>query len=242
MSLSHTLWQRLPDRFLKMGYRAWAKLDDQIKLLIVELAEKQNFKCAHCSETRSLVIEHDHYPEEGPGDKKTIYNIRGLVCHGCNWHLGLYEKDERGEDREGWDHVDCWISSQAYETYIYVYECRVGALLEELREQRMGSLNYWRRRCFLDKFDEWAEYGGSYPWYWGFEEVKAKRHGPIRTPMQFIKGLMASMRYVVEEAKKDPNYRPPEDFIKLMVRIKPLMDSIRPTVEARMKAIAGGIT
>jgi hypothetical protein len=45
--MSFTLWNRLPDGFLKMGYKRWAGLDHDVKELIVELAEKQKFKCVH---------------------------------------------------------------------------------------------------------------------------------------------------------------------------------------------------
>lgn len=75
------------------------RLDPGVRKLVVELARAQNFKCAFCDATRGLIIEHDHYPERGTGDKPTVYNIRGLACSGCNWHLGMYEADERGDYR-----------------------------------------------------------------------------------------------------------------------------------------------
>ncbi|HEY6331937.1 MAG TPA: hypothetical protein VI756_21595, partial [Blastocatellia bacterium] len=89
----------------------------------------------------------------------------------------------------------------------------------------------------LDKFDEWKEYGGRYPWYWGFEEIKEKRYGGIRTPKQFLRTLTACVQFFAEELKKDPNYRPPETFTKLMVRIRPMLDSIRPIVQARLEEL-----
>jgi hypothetical protein len=67
--------------------------------VVVELAREQKFKCAFCDKAKGLIIEHDHWPERDSGDKLTIYNVRGLACSGCNWHLGTYEADERGDYR-----------------------------------------------------------------------------------------------------------------------------------------------
>jgi hypothetical protein len=47
------------------------------------------------------------------------------------------------------------------------------------------------------------------------------------------------MRYVLEEFKKNPDYEPPEAFLELMVRVKPLLDKIRPIAEERLKSIGG---
>jgi hypothetical protein len=116
----------------------------------------------------------------------------------------------------------------------------VGELREALLKKRLGPQVYWRRRNLLEKFDDWDDYGGRYPWHWGFEEIKNRRHGPIRTPMQFIKKLSACVRFVAEEQKKDPNYEPPAAFLDLMVRVKSMLDSLRPTIEARLMAIKGG--
>src|SRR5262245_41913153 len=80
-------FEELPEGFLKMKFKSWAKLPHEVRDVIVELANKQKFKCALCFRDRGLIVEHDHYPEEGPGHPITIYNIRGLVCSGCNWHL-----------------------------------------------------------------------------------------------------------------------------------------------------------
>jgi Recombination endonuclease VII len=227
--MSQSLWERVPVGFLKKGYKAWGLLDREVQQLIVELAKDQNFKCAFCGKDHSLVIEHDHEPEQGPGKKYTIHNVRGLVCEKCNWHLGVYE--ERGE-YIGWDHVDPRIHSHEYEDYIYAFECRLQHLHEELVKNTCP--NYPRRRLHLGKFDDWKDGWESYPWNWCFEEIKEKRHGKIRTPKQFIRTLTACMKCVLEEVKKDPNYQPPEAFFEVMVRFKPLLDEVRPIVEARL--------
>ena len=227
-----SLWDELPEGLLRKERRGWSRLDYDVRRLIVELARNQRYKCAHCSENRNLIIEHDHYPEHGPGDKCTIYNIRGLVCGPCNWHIGMHEAEERGE-YPNWPDRFPRVSEREYESYIYRYECRVHPLLEAMRERRMGSLNYWRSKTFLAKFDSWKEWGGKYPWHWGFEEIKDKKYGRIRTPKQFLGALYACSQYVLEQLRKDPDYEPPEAFLKVMVRIKPLLDSIRPSVEAR---------
>ena len=146
----------------------------------------------------------------------------------------MYEKEERGE-YTGWDNFYCRITEHQYGSYIYAYECRLSPLVEAVLEESLGSLNYWHRRNLLRKFDEWKDGWGDYPWYWGFEGIKEKRHGRIRTPKQATNALIACMKFVLAETKKDPNFQPPESFFKLMVKVKPLLDSVRPTVEARLK-------
>ena len=224
--MSQSLWEKLPTGFLKKGIKAYNRLDYEVQLLIVELAKNQNFKCAFCSTKHGLIIEHDHDPFRGDGDRPTIHNIRGLTCQRCNWHLGLYEIDERGEHR-AWDHVYPNIDSDHYQTYIYHYECRIRRLHEDFLEETCP--NYWNRKPFLDKFDAWKDEWGNedYPWHWGFEEIKEKRHGEIRTPAQLCKTIIACMKCVVEEKQKDPNFQPPESFFKMMDRLKPLMETLQ---------------
>jgi len=234
MSLS--LWRELPDGLLRMKYPRWKRLPRDVQPLIVELAARQNFTCAFCKRARGLEVEHDHAPEEGAGDVYTIYNIRGLVCRSCNWHLGMHEAEQRGE-YVTWENFDCKISDHDYGTYVCAYEHRVRPLIETLLEQRFGTLIYWRRRIVLQKFDDWKEWDEEYPWRWGFEEIKAKRYGRVRTPRQAILALSACMQFVLAEIKKNPNYEPPDAFFELMVRVKPWMDKIRPLVEARMKFV-----
>ena len=96
-------------------------------------------------------------------------------CHQINpddvfgtHNLGFYEKDERGEYR-GWDHVDPIIGRGEYEYYIEGYACRLRRMHEDYLE--MKCPNYWSRRLLLDKFDDWKDEWGSYPWYWGFEKL-----------------------------------------------------------------------
>lgn len=58
----------------------------------LDIAEKQNFKCAICGKENfamkacssgTLVVDHDH----------TTGDIRGLLCHNCNRALGLMNDD-----------------------------------------------------------------------------------------------------------------------------------------------------
>jgi hypothetical protein len=165
IAMSILLWNKLPDGFLKMKYKRWARLDYDVGLLIIELADKQKFKCALCSRKHDLVVEHDHDPEHGTGEGLTIYNIRGLTCQRCNWHLMVDEKDRNGEYR-GFDDAYSYVSDREYESYTFAYDCRVGALYEDYLKEKLGLLNYWRRRIFLDKFDDWKEWGARYPWHW----------------------------------------------------------------------------
>jgi hypothetical protein len=232
-TMSLVLWNKLPNGFLNMKFKRWATLDHDVRLLIVELASEQKFKCALCSQTRALVVEHDHDPEYGPGKPITIHNIRWLACQRCNWHLMVYEKDRNGEHR-GFDEAYSYVSDHEWESYIYAYECRVGALREARLEKELGSLNYWRRRNFLSRFDGWQEWGGRYPWHWGFDEIKDQKYGKIRTPLQFIKSLAACVQFVKGELEKNPEYEPPEKFLEVIFRIKPLMDELRPIVGARL--------
>lgn len=226
MSLSLELWKKLPAGLLRMKFKAWDRLDHEIKLLVFELAEKQEFKCAHCDQGHRLEIEHDHEPEHGPSDKYTIYNIRSLACRRCNWHLRLYEKNKNGEFWD-WENAESNISDSEYERYISEYECRVEPLLEAWQKVKLGMPNYWRRRSLLAKFDDWKEGWQAFPWRWGFEEIKDKKYGRIRTPKRFMRTLIALMEFVAEETKRDPNYQPPEKFFELMARVRPIIDTIK---------------
>jgi len=233
--MSFILWQRLPRGFLKKQYRAWDKLDYDVKALIVRLAEEQKFKCVHCPRERNLIIEHDHYPEYGSGDKPTEFNIRGLVCQRCNVHLMMYEKDLNGECRALSD-AYCYISSSEWETYIYAYDCRVIALSENRLKERMGDAKYYRRRMFLDKFDDWKEWVPRkrlYPWHWGFDEIKKRKRHTIRTPEQFFKVLAVILEYLKSELAKNPDWEPPEEMVPALLRIKEFMDELYPMIEAR---------
>jgi hypothetical protein len=120
---------------------------------------------------------------------------------------------------------------------VYRYECRVDVLIEEELENRLGPVNYCKRRSVLDKFDEWKDWGTApFPGdRWGLKEIKEKRHGMIRTPRHFIRTLSAVLAFTAEELKKDPNFRPPDSLLELLARLKPLVGQIRPIVEARLK-------
>ena len=218
--MSFELWGKLPDQFLRMKFPRWLKQSREVQELIVDLAKKQKFKCAICNvRTRKLVVDHDHDPEEGPSDSYTIYNIRGLVCQGCNWDLGFYEKETRGE-AFGWGNVDCKLSEQDYERYIYAYECRTGGLREASLEKRLP--NYWHRRIVLERFDIWYYEGGKEPrWY---QKYKAERRKIIETPEDAVEHLAAIFQFVTDQWKANPNYKPPKEFWDLFIRIRPLLE------------------
>lgn len=156
--VSLVLWKKLPRGLLKKRFKARDRLGPDVKRLVVKLAEEQKLKCVHCPRERNLIIEHDHDPIFGTGDKLTAFNIRGLVCQRCNWHLMIYEKDLNGEYR-GLDDVSNYISNSEWETYIYAHDTLVAMLYESQLEERMGTLKYLKRRIFLDKFDDWKEWG-----------------------------------------------------------------------------------
>lgn len=233
-AMSLMLWNRLPPGFLKKRFKGWNRLGRDVQSLIVTLAEKQNFKCVHCPEGRDLIIEHDHDPEIGSGDKLTVFNIRGLVCQGCNWHLMVYEKDRSGEYR-GFDDVYSRISDSDWETYIYTYDCRVVRLHESGLERRMGTLKYLKRRNFLDKFDDWKEWGSrkrSYPWRWSFDEMKERKRNIIRTPEQLFKVLSAIFEYVKGEREKNSDWQPPDEIMPNLIRVKAFLDELYPLIES----------
>ncbi|MEH2513477.1 hypothetical protein V1291_004831 [Nitrobacteraceae bacterium AZCC 1564] len=155
----------------------------------------------------------------------TIYNIRGLACQSCNWHLRKYEADEAGECF-GWDHVTSYITHSEYENYIYRYRRRVRPLIEEAEIRRMGVRQYWRKKFFLDKFDEWREYGGHYPWRWGFSEIKDKKYGRIRTARQFVQTFRAIVDFAVAEKRKNPDFQLPDEFLGLVVKVDRLIGEV----------------
>jgi hypothetical protein len=207
-----------------------------VQVLVSNLAEEQGYKCALCSQNRNLEIEHDHDPEYGTGETLTIYNIRGLVCRGCNWHIMMYERNNNGEFIS-FGEASSRLSDYEWEKYIYPYERRVFALNEERLEREMGFQKYWRRRNLLDKFDGWKDWGPrrrTYPWYWGFDEIKERKRNTIRTPEQFFKVLAALLEYLKDQVAKDPEWMPPEEMMPGLLRLKSFLDELWPIVEARL--------
>lgn len=225
MSMTFRRWNKLPPGFLEMKFDGFKKYKPEAQSLIVELARLQGFKCALCDEKRNLIVEHDHTED---GHNKTIYNIRGLACRSCNRQLRLFEKER---DAEIWlfENAICRLTDSQYDNYTYEFECRVAPLIEEREIERMGAANYFRRKFFLWKFDDWNEIRTRYPWKWGFEEIKARRHGAIRTPKQFFRTLLACASFVKEQMEHDPNYIVPDTFIKIMIKAKPLVDKLLAT-------------
>jgi hypothetical protein len=43
------------------------------------------------------------------------------------------------------------------------------------------------------------------------------------------------MKFVAAEIEKNPNYQPPDDFIKVFFRIKSILDELRPIVQAKLQ-------
>jgi recombination endonuclease VII len=237
--MTDALYQSLPVGFLKVEYRGWRKLRGDVQFLILKLAKEQNYKCFFCNKNRRLYIDHDHEAVSWPPcrDKYTVNNVRGLLCHRCNTHLWLHERNERGGYGVGWDHVFIVISDREYEDYTCAFECRLVRQHEEAMEASCN--NPGTRRRLLDKFDDWKRgWEPRYPWPQRFEEIKERRHGKIRTPGQAVRALVACMKFVVEEYEKEPNFQPPDEFVKLMVRMKPVFEELRPIAKARIAEIA----
>ncbi|HEV3159537.1 MAG TPA: endonuclease domain-containing protein [Xanthobacteraceae bacterium] len=225
-------WNDLPKGFLRLGFNRWPRFEPELRDLIVKLAREQNFRCALCRTDRGLIVEHDHDPYIGEWERPTIYNTRGLVCDRCNRHIDFYEQRERGED--GWLHVNICFSDSEYDDYKYAYEMRVLALWENDLQKRLGH-RYWHRRLFVDKFYDWSEERWyEYPWESYFKEIRTRRRW-TNHPEEFFKTLLACMKFVAAEIEKNPNYQPPDDFIKVFFRIKPILDELRPIVQAKLQ-------
>lgn len=222
----------MPDGLLRMSWKTWSRLGRDVRRLVVQLAHEQSFKCAHCDRRNKLIIEHDHFPEHGRGDKYTIYNIRGLACQRCNWHIGMYEADQRGDSR-GWDDAYIYITESHYYPYVQRYESRVYPLLEAMLEAHLGSRNYWRRRRALQKLDDWKDWAGKNPHRVQAAELRTRRRCRIRTPEQFFKTLSACMRFVLTEKKRDPSFEPPDSFFEILAKVKPLLDHIEHLTESK---------
>jgi hypothetical protein len=149
----------------------------------------------------------------------------------------MFEADARGDSR-GWDDAFIHISERDFEPYAYAYECRILALLERELEQQLGPVNYWRRRLFLQKFDDWREWGrGRYPWPSYFAEIKERRRWRIRTPERFWNTLAACVRFIVEEKRRNPDFEIPEQVLQVLIRVKPILDDVWPHIEERYRAI-----
>lgn len=148
----------------------------------------------------------------------------------------MYEADARGDYR-GWDDAYIYITDRDFEPYAYEYECRLATLYEDELEQRMGTLKYWRRWHFLQKMDDWREWGGSrHPSRVYFAEIKWRRR-IIRSPEQLWITLAACVRFFVEETKRNPNFKIPELVLRALAKIKAFLDEIWPHIETRYLAI-----
>ena len=90
----------------------------------------------------------------------------------------------------------------------------------------MAPINYWKRRIFLDKFDDWRQWGGRYPWRWEFGEIKQRKRRTIRTPEQFIRTLSAIVEFIATQIKSDPEFEIPNSFLDLMIKLKPMLDEL----------------
>lgn len=106
-------------------------------------------------------------------------------------------------------------------------------LVEAALEEHMGWRNYWRRWTCLKKFDAW---------YYDFERSawrerwKQNQAVKIKTPEQFLNVLLALTKFVSEQMGKDPNYRPPEKFMEIIAKVRPL---IQQAIASREGTAAG---
>lgn len=215
--MSLCLWKALPDGFLKRGYRSFDRLEQAVKQLVIDLAKEQNFRCALCSQDRDLVVEHDHEP----GEKVvvTVFNVRGLVCQRCNQALKGCDMAERGYFTS-WENGYPYLSEWDYEDYKYRFENRVEPLIDAAHVQRVGCRNIERRKHVLWVLDRRYE-EGRFPW-----QLRSKKewNGEIKSPDHALQVLAACMQFVVEQHKADPDYKPPEKFLRLMSIVGPMVE------------------
>jgi hypothetical protein len=211
-----------------MSFERWTRLDSDVQQLVYDLAERQRFRCVFCTESRRLIIDHDHYPEEGTGAAYTKYNVRGLLCGSCNWHLGYYECEKSGGSFN-WPNAECRISDGEYEDYICAYQCRVIPLLQALQDQRTGITNEWRRNRHHRLFDEWYYHGFPSAWRERLAEEKART---IDSAEKFFRVFAACMNFVAEQIKNDPSFRPPQKFVEVALKVKDLIAEARAATRA----------
>ena len=222
-------WEKLPYRFLKMRYPAFSRLPLDVQTLVGELAEKQKYTCAICTDaTSNLEIEHEHDP--GGRVKYSVKNVRGLVCRRCNFQVSLYERHEQGT-YSGLDHVYPWLSDHTYQAYAYDFECRVADLEDRLLRARIGEYQYWKRRPFMDKFDDWREYGDRYPWPSYFREIKMRR-----SPKYALNQIFACVRFYAAELKRNPAWEPPDQVVVFLFKLKEFFEAIEAGLPVELKA------
>ncbi|MCW5686069.1 MAG: hypothetical protein KIT85_16860 [Pseudolabrys sp.] len=225
--MSQLPWNELPPRFLKKRHSSWKALRPEIQAVVVDLANKQGFKCALCDADSNLIIEHDHEPDEGAGDIFTIYNIRGLTCSRCNSALSVHERLERGE-YVGLEISESRLSLHSYENYIGRYRSRVSPLIEAELERRMGSSNYWRRRNFMLKFDIWFYEGGNAPSWW-----IRHRSSEIRSMRKFFRVTEAMLDFINSEIVTNPKPEVLSRIITNLLSLKSVFEKIRTDLLAR---------
>jgi hypothetical protein len=90
---------------------------------------------------------------------------------------------------------------------------------------------------FLQRADDFREWGGRSLWRSHFTELKERQRWKIRTPDQFWKVLAACTRFVVEETRRNPDFVVPDQFLLILARVKPMLDEIWPQIENRYRAI-----
>jgi hypothetical protein len=87
----------------------------------------------------------------------------------------------------------------------------------------MGSQNYWRRRICLEKFDAWYYDGQRSEWR---ERWRKNQQSKITSPEEFFEALLALTNFVLSQREKDPNYRPPRQFMEIVARVRPILHEI----------------
>ncbi|WFU80752.1 hypothetical protein QA645_41125 [Bradyrhizobium sp. CIAT3101] len=59
----------------------------------------------------------------------------------------------------------------------------------------------------------------------------------IPTPEQFRNIFAACARFAIEEKRRNPDFEIPEQFVRMVIAVKPLLDEAGPLIEERYQAI-----
>jgi hypothetical protein len=137
----------------------------------------------------------------------------------------VYEHTESG-NYLNWENANSYITDNEYEKYIYAYDCRTGPLLETALEKRMGCRNPEHRRLVLQILDMKYE-ERRFPW-----QHKRPQEQQIKTPEDALAALTACMQFVLSERERNPEYRPPDEFLGLMVRLQPFFQQLQAAVSS----------
>jgi hypothetical protein len=124
-------------------------------------------------------------------------------------------------DYFGWDHAYCIVSSGRYESYAWAYECRVYPLCRKAARAADGHQEllaptdvFGKLRCFVLRRRTLCVARAS----------GRRREIPHSTPEKAIEVFVACANFVIAESKRDPNFKPPENFLDVARTMFSILD------------------